>query len=278
VGKFLVFIVTAVCIYVLVIGQSHWKNRIQITSIEGKKIIEERLIMKEEEKEALLNNLKPKNNQTQSLIDFLRYRSLTMGDTKILTLGSDVTSGISDGNSFIKWQETLLRKIKLENKNLETLKIINHSYEGYSTTDLIHGNKLDLAIESQPDLIIFESMMLTNYNRAVSLEQTVQDLELIMSTLLKEIPNVQIIVIAQNPIANSNNLNLLGLSFEQYIEEAKEVMNKNNWLYIDSVDAFERKLKEKDILLVDILSSDNTHLNYEGYSIWVEILYEYLIN
>ena len=275
-GKYFVIILTIGCIVILVYGQLYWKNINASLSVEGKKVIEERIIKQQAEREELVNSLKPENNRSQSLIDFLRYKKLTENNVTVITLGSNITAGIGANNAITNWQDTLQRKIKLENADLETLKIINQGYEGYSTTDLITGGKLDLVINTKPDVIIFESMIITNYNRAISLEQTTQDLETIMSTLLKEVENVKIIVTAPNPIINSENINRLGLNYQQYVEKLEEVVNKNNWTYFDSIAAFERKLKDSDILMVDILASDDIHLSYEGYLIWVEVLYEYL--
>lgn len=273
--KFLVFIMTILCVGVLVYGQNHWKNMNEAMGFEGQQIIEQNLQKKQVQRQLLINSLNPESNQSQSMIDFLRYRSLTRGKAIIAVLGSNITVGVGEQKS---WQEVLKRKLKLENEDLETLEIINHGYEGYTTTDLLTGEKLDVLIKAQPDIVFFENMMITNYYRSLTLEQTVKDLEEIISTLHREIPDAKIIIMSPPPIVNGNNLNNLGLSYEQYIKESEKLIRENNWSYINSLEEMTRKLKERNILLVDILSSGDFNLNNQGYFLWIEILDAHLKN
>lgn len=266
---------TGICLVVLVFGHLQWKNMSKAAVIEGKKA-EERIKEKEkEEREALIQSLKPENNKQQSLIDYLQYKSVTQEKVIVSLIGSNGTSGIGASNFSNSWAGRLERSLRSEGDNLETLGFINHSYEGYTTNDLLEGKKIDAVIHEKPDLVMFENPLINNQYQTISLEQTEKDLKNIMSILQKEPPNAKILIISPNPVANSKTENSLDLNYLDYIKASERVIKKSKWTYINSVEGIEKKLKEENMRLADILTNDNVHPNDQGHNIWFEVLYEY---
>ncbi|MBT2667499.1 SGNH/GDSL hydrolase family protein [Bacillus sp. ISL-4] len=275
--KYGLVFMAGICLAVLVFGHLHWKNMSQAAGIEGEKA-EERIKEKEkEEREALIQSLKPENNKQQSLIDYLQYKSLTQDKVIVSLVGSNGTSGTGASNTSNSWAGRLEKSIRSERDDLESIGFFNHGHEGYSTKDLLEGEKIDEVIHDNPDLVIFEDSLINNHYQSISLEQTEKDLINIMLKLQKELPNAKILIISPNPVANSKTENNLELNYLDYIKASERVLNKNKWTYIDSIEGIEKKLKEENIRLADILTNDNVHPNDQGHYIWFEVLYEFFM-
>ncbi|MGN7398143.1 SGNH/GDSL hydrolase family protein, partial [Peribacillus frigoritolerans] len=148
-------------------------------------------------------------------------------------------------------------------------------HEGYSTEDLLKGKKIEAVIKDNPNLIIFENSLINNHYQSLSLEQTEKDLENIMTRLQKELPNAKILIISPNPVANGKTENSLGLNYLDYIQASEQVIKTNRWTYMNSKEGIEKKLKEKNMRLADILTNDNIHPNDQGHYIWFEVIQEY---
>ncbi|MED3832021.1 SGNH/GDSL hydrolase family protein [Peribacillus frigoritolerans] len=264
-----------ICIVVLFLGHLHWNNMSKAAGIEGKKAADRIKEKEKKERQALIQSLRPENNKQQSLIDYLHYKSLTKDKAIISILGSNGTAGTGASNSSNSWAGRLEKNLHSESVDLATLSLINRGHEGYSTTDLLEGKKIDSIIKDNPDLVIFENSLINNHNQSISLEQTENDLINIMSNFQKKLPNTKILMISPNPVANSKTENSIGFNYLDYIKVSEKIIKKNNWNYIDSVQGIQKKLKDENIILADILSEDNIHLNDQGYHIWSEVLYDY---
>ncbi|WP_207196147.1 SGNH/GDSL hydrolase family protein [Peribacillus sp. TH24] len=273
--KYGLLFMAGICLVVLVFGHLQWKNMSKEAGIEGKKA-EERIKEKEkEEREALIQSLKPENNKQQSLLDYLQYRSLTQDKVIVSLVGSNGTSGTGASNSSNSWAGLLEKSLRSERDGLETLGFINHGHDGYSTKDLFEGEKIEEVIHDNPDLVIFENPLINNQYQSISLEQTEKDLKNIMSKLQKELPNAKILIISPNPVGNSKTENSLELNYLDYIKASERVTKENRWTYINSMEGIEKKLKEENMRLADILTNDNLHPNDQGHYIWFEVLYEF---
>ncbi|USK78812.1 SGNH/GDSL hydrolase family protein [Peribacillus frigoritolerans] len=273
--KYGLLFIAGICLVVFAFGHLHWKNMIQAAGIEGKKA-EVRIKEKEkEEREALLQSLKPENNKKKSLIDYLHYKALTQDKVIVSLIGSNGTSGTGSTNSSNSWTGRLEKSLRSERDELEKLGVINHGKEGYTTNDLLEGKKIDAVIHDKPDLVIFENPLINNQYQSISLEQTEKNLKNIMSKLQKELPNAKILIISPNPVANGKTENSLGLNYSDYIQASEQVIKKNKWTYLNSKEEIEKKLSKKNLRLADILTNDNIHPNDQGHYIWFEVLQEY---
>ncbi|WP_285765486.1 SGNH/GDSL hydrolase family protein [Peribacillus sp. SI8-4] len=273
--KYGLLIIAIICLTVLAFGQIHWKNKSQAAGVEAREA-EAKLKQKEkEEREALIESLKPENNQQQTLIDYLRYQSLTQDQVIISLVGSNGTSGTGASSSAKTWTASLEKSLRADLDEAKTIRFINHSHEGYSTEDLLEGNTIEAAIKDDPDLIIFENSLINNHYQSISLQQTENDLENIMVKWQKERPNAKIIMLSPNPVANNDMKNSLGLSYEDYIKASEADIKKKQWKYVNSQAGMEKKLKEENMRLADILTNDNIHPNDRGHQIWFEVLQDY---
>ncbi|MED4694887.1 SGNH/GDSL hydrolase family protein [Peribacillus frigoritolerans] len=273
--KYGLLFMAGICLVVLVFGHLQWKNMSKAAGIEGKKA-EERIKEKEKkEREALIKSLKPENNKQQTLIDYLQFKSLTQDKVIVSLVGSNGTSGTGASNSSNSWAGRLEKSLRSERDDLETLGFINHGHDGYSTKDLFEGKKIEEVISDNPDLVIFENPLINNHYQSISLEKTEKDLKNIMAKLQKDLPNAKILIISPNPVSNSKTENSLELDYLDYIKSSEGVIKNNKWTYMNSMNGIERKLKEENMRLADILTNDNVHPNDQGHYIWFEVLNEY---
>lgn len=273
--KYGLFIIAGICLAVLVFGHLHWKNISQAAGVEAREAAAKLKEKEKEERDALIQSLKPENNKQQPLIDYLHYKSLTQERVIVSLVGSNGTSGTGASNSFNSWAGRLEKSLRADSDDLETLSFINHGHEGYSTKDLLEGKKIEAVKQDDPDLIIFENSLINNHNQSLSLEQTEKDLENIMSKLQKELPNAKILIISPNPVANGKTENSLGLNYLDYIHASEQVIKTNKWKYMNSKEEIEKKLKKKNMRLADILTKDNIHPNDQGHYIWFEVMQEF---
>ncbi|MBO0996428.1 SGNH/GDSL hydrolase family protein [Bacillus sp. SD075] len=272
--KYGLIIVTGICLAVLAFGHLHWKNISQEAGVEAREAAAKVKEKEKEEREALIQSLEPENNKQQPLIDYLQYKSLTQERVIVSLVGSNGTSGTGASKTTNSWTGRLEKSLRAHD-DLETLRFINHGHEGYSTEDLLEGKKLEAVIQDDPDLVIFENSLINNHYQSLSLEQTEKDLESIMTKLAKELPNAKILIISPNPVANGKTENNLGLNYLHYIQASERVIKTNKWTYMNSKEEMEKKLKEKNMRLADILTNDNTHPNDQGHYIWFEVFQEY---
>ncbi|WJE46153.1 SGNH/GDSL hydrolase family protein [Peribacillus frigoritolerans] len=273
--KYGLIIIAVICLAVLVLGHQHWKNVSEAAGMEAREAAAKVKEKEKEEREALIESLKPENNKQQPLIDYLHYKSLTQDKVIVSLIGSNGTSGTGSSKTSNSWAGRLEKNLRADRDDLETLSFINHGHEGYSTEDLIKGKKIEAVIQDDPNLIIFENSLINNHYQSLSLEQTKKDLESIMTKLQKELPNAKILILSPNPVANGKTKNSLGLNYLDYIQASEQVIKTNNWAYINSKEEIEKKLSKKNMRLADILTNDNIHPNDQGHYIWFEILQEY---
>lgn len=273
--KYGLIIIAGICLAVLVFGHLHWKNLSQAAGVEAREAETKVKEKEKEEREALIQSLKPKNNEQQPLIDYLHYKSLTQDRVTVSLVGSNGTTGTGASKTSNSWAGRLEKSLRADRVELETLRFINHGHEGYSTKDLSEGKKIEAVIQDDPDLVIFENSLINNHYQSLSLEQTEKDLKNIMKKLQKELPNAKILIISPNPVANSKTENSLGLNYLDYIQASEKVIKTNKWTYMNSKEGIEKKLKKKNLSLAYILTNDNIHPNDQGHYLWFETLQEY---
>ncbi|MDZ5473324.1 SGNH/GDSL hydrolase family protein [Bacillus sp. 31A1R] len=193
----------------------------------------------------------------------------------VTVFGSSAAEGGSS-SSLNGWSELLKRNLPYEREEFDSIQFIRHGNSGYSTTDLLEGKKIELVINNQPDLVIFENAMVNNYLKATSMAETQENLKEIMKMLQEGLPNSKIIIMSSNPIANSEDLNSVGLSYLDYIKGSEELIKEQKWLYFNTIERIANKLREENVLLVDILASDYVYFNDRGNHLWFESFFDYL--
>ncbi|MFE4704820.1 hypothetical protein [Peribacillus simplex] len=145
--KYGLIIIAGICLAVLFFGHLHWKNISKAAWGEAREAAAKVKEKEKEERDALIQSLKPENNKQQPLIDYLHYKSLTQDKVIVSLVGSNGTSGTGASNTSKSWAGRLENSLHADRDDLETLRFINHGHDGYSTEDLLKGKKIDAVIQ-----------------------------------------------------------------------------------------------------------------------------------
>lgn len=275
---FLFLTVVITSMGVLVSGHIHWLNKIALAGETANFSMEQSKQKKMEEKETTIARLNPVNNDSQSLLDYLKYMALTKEEINISVIGSNGVAGTGASHPLKTWTALLEKGLREEIPEMKKLNMSVHGYEGYTTADFLTGDRVSNLLSNTPDLILIELAVMNNYVQSLSVEQTITDIVNLVSSLEKGIPNAKVILLSPNPIINSKEVNRIGLTYEDYLKESMNIVSKNNWAYINSYDLISKKINGKNAVLADYITSNQFHLNDEGYYLWYEVIGEFFKN
>lgn len=251
----------------LILGNMYYSNKIEAQVQKSNLEFERNLAKEERERLARLEKFKDKKDS--SILNRVRYLNAKNGEVKISLLGSSVTAGTGATNA--SWSTLLERH--LNNIDDLNVKIYNNGYGGYTTTDLINDKKIDSLIQSEPDVILFEVCLLNNNGEAqVPLKQTKEDVEYIVETFKKELPESLIVLQTANPFAEFDAvMPKTGLSYDQYNNEMKEFIEENGWNFIDTYSLMKDEIQNQGLNYSDVLY-DQVHPNDTGYKLWFDAI------
>lgn len=213
--------------------------------------------------------------QRESIRDRAEFVTQRDGEMDIVVLGSSVTKGLGATESQPVWGELLERHLNAHN-NIQ-VSVHNYGYSGYSTSDLIEKNKIWPVVEAEPDLIIFE-LCLINNNRYPQnpLVQTTADIQWIMETFTRELPDTVVIFTTANPTIFNDVLLADGkLTYDQYNKAVSAFIEEQNWPLIDIYELMMQELNNQHKSVEEILT-DHVHPNGDGYQLWYDVMQEKL--
>lgn len=272
----LLLIVVFVCTGVLFSGHLHWKDKIASAGVNANLTVQQKEQQENEEKEATIARLNPEINDGQSTLDYLTYLALTKEQISVAVVGSNGTAGTGASHPLKTWPALLERGLKEEIPEIKNLNMDIQGYEGYTTADFLTSEKTNSVISKNPDLILIETAILNNYFQSISLEQTKNDIVNLVESFQKELPKAKIILLSPNPILNSDEKNQIDLTFGDYLNSSMNLINKKKWPYINSYELILEKMNGKNAVLADFITSDQFHLNDQGYYLWYEVIGEFL--
>ena len=213
--------------------------------------------------------------QRESIRDRAEFVTQRDGEMDIIVLGSSVTKGLGATESQPVWGELMERHLNAHN-NIQ-VSVQNYGYSGYSTSDLIEKNTIRPVVEAEPDLIIFE-LCLINNNRYPqnSLVQTTSDIQWIMETFARDLPDTLVIFTTANPTIFNDVLLADGkLTYDQYNKAVSAFIQEQNWPLIDIYELMMEELNKQYRPVEEILT-DHVHPNGDGYQMWFDVMQEKL--
>lgn len=276
--KLLLTLFSLFSVVLLVISYNAYQKKIETQGDQALLAYESTLSEKQKEKEGLIASLNPESNPDQNLLDYLHFKALEKEKVTISLLGSSVTAGAGSSNPQAVWGNRLVKNIKATSSNFKNINLYNNGFGGYSTVGLLKDDKLEEVIKNNPDLVIFETSILNNHGQSVSLEQTLEDIKTIVSTIERDIPNAEILLVSPNPATGKEGtdaVNEIGLTYEDYVTETTRFINQNGWKYFNTYEEINSRITEEDIELSSLMF-DEIHPNDEGYRIWAEELFSFI--
>ncbi|MCU7712485.1 SGNH/GDSL hydrolase family protein [Priestia sp. JV24] len=266
--KVVTVLVAVVCIFIVGFGKVFYTNKIEAQAVEDQKQYNK--FEKEEAAKDKKRVEQLKAEKNENLIKWLQYRSTQKDKITLSVLGSSVTAGSGASDSSHRWANLLTNYLEIDVDDINPINLVNNGYGGYSTSELINDKKIDEVVKNKPDVVIFELCLLNNFGEKVSLEKTTQDINYIMETLSKELPDSLIVIQTANSIPNKN-ANGIGLTYDDYNKYAEQYVQSKGWNFINTYEQFDDEVINKELNYNDILN-DGIHPTDKGYAIWYNIL------
>lgn len=202
---------------------------------------------------------------TANMDDVLReklFRKFEANESiTLLAIGSEASFGSQPENPSwpFRLESALTEYYNGANFNLETM-----NFEDMSTHHLIEINAHSHAASIQPDVLIFEPLLL-NDNGIVKVEDSIKNIEILIDAVIEESPEVFVIIQPPNPIFRPT-------IYLEHVEALKEFAQNNNFTYLDHWQAWP-DLEEDE--LKDLLTG--VYPNARGQEIWAEYLMNYFV-
>lgn len=153
------------------------------------------------------------------------YENVDTNELNIVFFGSSALESVLDDPADADiWPDLLVQAIESKNHPV-TYNIIN--VEKQSTLDILNSSDIDLLVESNPDIVFFESLTL-NDNGLLFIEESEDNLNLLLTQLNEELPKSKIILYPSNPLLNPVQYLSQIQSLNQFAEE-NSILYANHW-------------------------------------------------
>ncbi|MEO8892716.1 MAG: GDSL-type esterase/lipase family protein, partial [Coleofasciculaceae cyanobacterium] len=149
--------------------------------------------------------------------------------------------------------------------------IKNRGISGDTTDGVL--NRISSIIESKPAKL-FIMIGINDLNMGVSVENVVNNYQLILKSLVNNIPAEQVFIQSLLPINNQLRNNCINQRIVDLNAKIKELTQVFSFQYINLFPAFLDKYNQLDIQY----TSDGVHLNGRGYLVWKELIEKYVVN
>lgn len=131
--------------------------------------------------------------------------------------------------------------------------------------DIPNSDYVESVIESNPDILLVEAFILNDVN-VIQIEDTLSNLEIILTTIENELPETSIILMPANPLVDADYYSKKTKEDLASFAKEKGFDYANHWERWPSIDDTE-KLKEY---------LDNSRPNTAGHELWAKYMVEYL--
>lgn len=181
------------------------------------------------------------------------FETLSNSESAIVFLGDSLTD-------LCEWSEIFM------NENIK-----NRGISGDTTDGVL--NRISSIIESKPAKL-FIMIGINDLNMGVSVENVVNNYQLILKSLVNNIPAEQVFIQSLLPINNQLRNNCINQRIVDLNAKIKELTQVFSFQYINLFPAFLDKYNQLDIQY----TSDGVHLNGRGYLVWKELIEKYVVN
>ncbi|MBM0066062.1 SGNH/GDSL hydrolase family protein [Alkalicoccobacillus gibsonii] len=153
------------------------------------------------------------------------YENLESNELNIVFFGSSALESVQDESTEVDiWPDLLVQAIESDSHPVRH-EIIN--VESQSTLDILNSSDIDLLMRSNPDIVFLESLTL-NDNGLLLIEESEDNLNLLLTQLNEELPNSKIILYPSNPLLNPVQYLTQIQSLNQFAEE-NSILYANHW-------------------------------------------------
>ncbi|WP_203289079.1 SGNH/GDSL hydrolase family protein [Metabacillus sp. cB07] len=239
----------------LILGNHHWNQK--ISSVKAQEDPAKSEEMKQEEQPKWQ---KYAANLSAPLKEKIKEAQEGGAPLKLVAAGSESTSIQSTG-----WPALLQSKLDAAyGKNIFAIEVL--SYPEGTTRTFLNENHMEDISKQKPDILLLEPFSL-NDNGNVGLENTLLNLEEILSDIKQTSPEAVIYLQPSHPIFNAT-------FYPKEVGALKEFAEEKDLTYLDH---WTNWPDSKDEKIKTMLTEDQQTPNVEGNKVWAEYLASYFI-
>lgn len=256
----LVTLLAALCFTLLLLGNMHWDKKTTISTAKA-------VNTNEETKQTQTIQTKEESKAESSLEILQSYMSNWSKESKDAFAKAynekKTFQIVIAGSTTNSWAETVSANLSSIFGN--TIEISELSYD-LTSSEFVNEEKFDDIIQANPDLILFEPFTLKD-NGLVTIEDSLANLQTVISTVKESNSNVSFILQPPHPIYNAK-------FYPVQVQELKTFAESNQISYIDHWTSWPDPNTE-DIL--PYLTEDRSEPSDKGYELWAKAINDFMI-
>ena len=260
-----VLVILILCGAAIIYGNLHWNHKISAQG-EDKATVKETEEVKEEPKNA--NENVDVAAYTSNLSEDLQAKIKNAKDSgeplELIIYGSDATSEETGA-----WPDLLTKKL-IDTYGEDIFKITVISEGTQTSRDIVNERSYEEVSNVNPDVILFEPFMLKDNDGLIGMENTIENIEIMMDSWKTANKDVTILIQPPNPLYNAN-------FYPSQVNDLKEYVENEGIVYLNH---WEKWPELDDPKMEDYLSKVDdqpSQPNGSGNKVWAEYLIEFFI-
>ncbi|OLO42351.1 hypothetical protein BTR23_03800 [Alkalihalophilus pseudofirmus] len=257
-NKLVISLICVVAIIITIFGKVHYDNKLAAIGENAKE--QQQLINSQQ---ALYDHwLQLMTNMNEQLIDIFMQKLEADETITVLTIGSNF-SFMSEEDETQSWPFQLKEELEAHYGNGKfAFEMTN--VEDASTNHFIEANGHVQAASYLPDVLIVEPFLL-NDNGIVKIDDTIENVELLIETVKEASPDVFVILQPPNPIFNPT-------VYVEQVDELQYFAKKHDYEYLNHWQVWP---EIRDEHIEEFL--DGVYPNANGQELWAEYIVNYFV-
>ncbi|MGD6831751.1 SGNH/GDSL hydrolase family protein [Sutcliffiella halmapala] len=267
--RILAFIIVIICSITLVLGNLHWKEKLENSSAVGA-AVNEKASTKEEGSDIGVttgSEIDPSLKEKLAFLpfgtsSFIEEAASNQQTIDLLILGSEANTMGS-----MPWTKLFQEKMEDAYGDLFhiTIKEIRDTSSYTVVNEELHSENLEVT----PDLLILEPFLIKDNSVGISIEQSIEHIEMIIEDFKSLNPELHVFLQPAHPLHG-------GLYYPRDVEVFREYVELSEYTYINHWQVWPEDHNSAE--LEALLMEDNAGPNDEGHEVWAEYVANIFIN
>ncbi|MFE7060660.1 SGNH/GDSL hydrolase family protein [Sutcliffiella sp. NPDC057660] len=267
--RILAFIIFIICSITLVLGNLHWKEKLENSSAVGAAVNEKASAVEEGSDIAVTtgSDIVPLLKERLAFLpfgtsSFIEEAASNQQTVELLILGSEANTMGSKS-----WTKLFQEKMEDTYGNLFhiTVKEIRDTSSYTVLNEGLHSENLEVT----PDLLILEPFLIKDNSVGIKIEQSIEHIEMIIKDFKSLNPELHVFLQPAHPLHG-------GQYYPRDVEKFREFVEQSEYTYINHWQVWPEDHKSAE--LEALLMAENAGPNDKGHEIWAEYVTNLFIN
>jgi hypothetical protein len=247
------------CVGLIILGHIHWQQKVHHSVQQA--MTESTHSMHEEVAEGKESQLmKYAAHLPKEVQEKIKKAIHTNHPVRLVIVGSEATSSSADG-----WPHLLKKQLE-STYGSRVFSVTVKEYKGMTTKTAIESNIDQEIIDLRPDILLFEPFILNN-NGVIEINDTLEEITTILTSIKSSLPNVTIMLQPPHPIYDAKYYPL-------QVDELKKFAKENRYIYLDH---WSQWPDYRSVEIKKYLDVTNSLPNKNGHRVWANFLIHYFI-